>query len=55
MRCELCNTEMDEDKMVGGGEFFVCEDCADREAAASAAIEPMTPLEDLQAEIATKH
>jgi len=41
--------------MVSHGEFFVCEYCDDADAAREALGQETTPLDEVAAEIATKH
>ena len=55
MICELCSKPLDEDTMVSCGEFFICEDCDDAEKAREALKQSTVTLEQIQADVATKH
>lgn len=55
MRCELCMCELDDETMVSQGEFFVCEKCDDVSAAMEALGQQTITLDEVRAEIETKH
>lgn len=55
MKCELCDADLTDETAVGGGEFFVCENCADVGVARAALDEPTMTLDELRTEIETKH
>lgn len=55
VRCELCGNDLNEDTMVCHGEFFVCEDCDDAEAAGEAAKAECVGLDEVAAGLSTKH
>lgn len=69
MRCELCAAYLDEETMVGAGDFFVCPNCAVDDKvgeamkstsdadAAEAAMQSgdFITLDELKAELETKH